>query len=303
MWQDPLTRYALGLSAMFSFYWLCNRFVVSPLYAKNKLSKEYSQLLSTALLYLPSLGILLLFIKDLPASQVSSKGFLAADYVVVFLAQFFAFALMGIISTLEIKLGLVSPQTLKRQNEDNKGIINVLLLTIIVPFLEELTSRKLLGDLLGDSQIGLFLWLSALVFSLIHLQTGRIAVPVGMCYTGFLWAWVYAASGSLLLCTAYHILFNLLMVILPEHLEGKISQKAHGAYYACLALAGITGFAMLAFNFRHFLPPLLSGAGNPLQRIFGNGGFWALAAVCAWSYLYFRGKQALKTKDALPEKS
>ena len=303
MWQDPLTRYALGVSAMFSFYWLCTRFIVSLLYAKNKLSKKYSQLLSMALLYLPGLGLLLLFISGLPASQVSSKGFAAADYLVVFLAQFFAFVLMGLFSVLEVKLGLTSIQILERQNEDNKGILSTLLVTTAVPFLEELLSRKLLGDLLGDGQTGLFLWLSALVFSLIHLQTGRVALPISTFYIGFLFAWVYAMSGSLLLCTAYHSLFNLMMVILPEHLEGKIFQKALRIYYAGLALTGITGFALLVFNVGHFLPPALPGAQNPLQRILSNGGVWTLAAVCAWSYLYFRGKQVLKAKDALPEES
>ncbi|NLZ89631.1 MAG: CPBP family intramembrane metalloprotease, partial [Clostridiales bacterium] len=176
MWNEPITRYTLGVSAMFSLYWLCLRFVVSPLHAKRKLPKESQQLLSTALLYLPGLGIVWLFIKDLPVFQVSPQGFAAVDYVVVFAAQFFALVLMALFSMLEIKLGLVSQQVLEQKNDDNKGI-NALLVLTVIPLLEELLSRKLLGDLLGTDQTGLFLWLSALVFSLIHLQTGRIAVP------------------------------------------------------------------------------------------------------------------------------
>lgn len=63
MWNEPITRYTLGVSAMFSLYWLCLRFVVSPLHAKRKLPKESQQLLSTALLYLPGLVLVWLFIK------------------------------------------------------------------------------------------------------------------------------------------------------------------------------------------------------------------------------------------------
>jgi membrane protease YdiL (CAAX protease family) len=297
MWHEPITRYTLGVSAMFSFYWLCAHFIVSPFLAKHKLPKERQQLLSTALLYLPGLGLLLLFIKDLPVFRVSPQDFGAADYIVVFAAQFFTLVLMGLLSALEIKLGLVSRQALEQQNDDNKGI-NALLVLTVVPLLEEVMSRKLLAELLGSSQTGLFLWLSALVFSLIHLQTGQIAVTVGMFYTGFLWAWVYAGSGSLLLCTAYHILFNLMMVIIPERLKELVSQKAHNIYLACLALMGTTGFVLLAFNAAHFLPPALPDAQSPWQRILGNGGFWVLAAVCVGSYL--RAHQVMKAK---PEES
>ena len=300
MWHEPVTRYALGVSAMFSFYWLCAHFIVSPLLAKRKLPKEKQQLLSTALLYLPGLGLLLLFIRDLPVFRVSPQGFGAADYIVVFAAQFFALVLMGLFTVLEIKLGLVSQQALEQQNDDNKGI-NALLLLTVVPLLEELISRKLPGELLGSSQTGLFLCLSALVFSLIHLQTGQIAVPAGMFYTGYLWAWVYAGSGSLLLCTAYHILFNLMMVIIPERLRETVSQKAHNIYLACLALTGTAGFALLAFNSAHFLPPALPDAQSPWPRIFGNWGVWVLAAVCVGSYL--RVRQVMKAKSGLPEGS
>lgn len=300
MWHEPVTRYTLGVSAMFSFYWLCAHFVVSPLLAKRKLPKESHQLLSTALLYLPGLGLLLLFIKDLPTFQISSQGFVVADYVVVFAAQFFAFVLIALFSILEVKLGLISQQALEQPEDDNKGI-NAFMVMTVVPLLEELMSRKLLGELLGSSQTGLFLWLSALVFSLIHLQTGRIAVAVSMFYTGFLWAWVYAGSGSLLLCTAYHIVFNLMMVFIPERLKEITSQKVHKTYIVSLILVGTVGFVLLAFNSARFLPPALPDAQNPFQRIFGNWGFWVLAAVCAGSYL--RMHQVLKAKSSLPEGS
>jgi membrane protease YdiL (CAAX protease family) len=299
MWHDPITRYTLGVSAMFSFYWLCKRFVVSPLLAKRRLPKESEQMLSTALLYLPGLGLLLLFINDLPVFQVSPQGFVTADYAVVFAAQFFAFMLMALFTALEIKLGLVMPQALQKQKE-GKNALNVLLLLMLVPLMEELLSRKLLGDLLGTGQVRLFLCTSALVFSLLHLQTGRLAVAVGMLYAGFLWAWVYASSGSLLLSTVYHALFNLLMVFIPEHLERKKSDKAHRMYIAGLMLVGTIGFILLASNLAHYLPSGMPDAQSPWQRILGNGGFWVLAAVCALRY--FCGLKMLKAKGTLSEK-
>ena len=293
MWHDPVTRYTLGISAMFGFYWLCKHFIVSPFLARLKPRINISLLLDTALLYLPGLGLLLLFIRNLPVFEISPYSFRTEDYFVALLAQFFAFVLMVPISNLETKFGLVSSQALEKQSEEQSKGINVFLLMIVVPFMEELLFRKMLGDLLGSGQTALFLCLSALVFSLIHLQTGRIAVAIGMFYNGFLWAWVYAGSGSLLLCAALHILFNLMMDFIPNLLK-KTSSKAHGLYFVGLVLAGIAGFVMLVSNLKHYLPPELWDTPNPWQLILANWGIWALVIVCAFSYL--QGHRAQMTK-------
>ena len=301
MWHEPITRYTLGVGAMFSLYWLCNRFIVSPLLEKGRLPKDKKYLVSTALLYLPGLGLLLLFIKDLPAFQVSPQGFGTADYIVVFMAQFFAFVLMVPFTILEIKLGLVTSQAWEQQQKEKSQGLNAVLLILVVPLMEELLCRKLLGDILGNDQAGLFLCMSAIVFSLLHLQTGRIAVAVGMLHTGFLWSWVYVSSGSLLLCTAYHILFNLLMTFIPEYMKKITSEKANGIYTIVLSLIGTTGFVWMMSKSAHFWPPELLDMQNSWQRIFGNWGFWVLAAVCVGSYIL--GNRAMKEKSASPESS
>ncbi len=296
MWHDPITRITLGMSIMFSFYWLCQHFIISPLLASNKLSKDRGLLLGTSLLYIPGLGLLFLLLKDLPKLPLSSQSFTPGNYLLVFFAQFFAFVLMALFSTLEGKLGLIDLQSLKQQKEerDNEGP-GLFLLILVVPFLEELLTRKIPGDLLGPDQLHLFLYTSALLFSLIHLQTGRLAVAAGMFYTGFLWAWVYVASGSLILCTVYHALFNFLMVFLPDYLEKTRDDKVHGLYIAGLSLVGTIAFILLLFKRGHYLPAAQAEADSFFRRVFGNWGFWLLAAVCVLSYLY--ALRARKTKN------
>lgn len=114
-------------------------------------------------------------------------------------------------------------------------------------------TRGLLGARSAGTDILLFLMLSALVFSLIHLQTGRIAVVTGMLWNGLLWAWVYVASGSFLVSALFHGIFNLLATCLPEHLEKKRSEKAMSAYMSALLLAGVVG-GLLWFNRARLLP-------------------------------------------------
>lgn len=298
MWYDPITRYTLGISLMFSFYWLSKRLVVSPLFAAGKLPNKSKNLIDTALLYIPGLGLLLLLIKDMPVLQVVPKNFSVLDYIVVFIAQFFAFALIGLFGIIETKIGLVSIKTLENQTtESNKGI-NAILLFAVVPFLEELLNRQLPSNILGTVDLRLYLYLSAIVFSLLHLQTGRIAVAVGMLYTGFLWAWVYASSGSLILCTVYHMLFNLMMVFIPDYLEK--TKKGHGVYLACLAVMGTIGFLLFVFNFAHYIPPELTDGQSPWLSILGNWGFWVLVVICVFSYFY--ALKNIKAKGKLSDK-
>jgi membrane protease YdiL (CAAX protease family) len=262
MWQETITRYTLGVSIMFSFYWLSKRFIVSPLLDNDKLPKDKKVLLKTILLYLPGLCVMWLLLKSLPVFRVAPKSFTAGNYLVVFFAQFFAFIIMAVFSLLEIKLGLLTPEILEKKEKENYKGLNALLLILIVPLLEELFNRKILGNILGTEHIRLFIYMSALTFSLIHLQTGRIAVAAGTFYVGFLWAWVYAASGSLLLCTLYHGLYNLMMVFIPEYLQETKDKRVHNLFIAGLILAGSIGFMLFTVNMAHYLPTEFSGAQN-----------------------------------------
>lgn len=295
MWQQAITRYALGLGAMFSLYWLGKRFVLSPLLEEGRLPKERKVLLETVWLYLPGLCIMFFLLKDLPTFRMVPKSFTVTNYLVVFFAQFFAFILIAVFSVLEIKLGLLRPELFeKKEKKENKGL-NALLLILVVPFLEELLSRKLLGNVLGGENARFFIYMSALFFSLLHLQTGRIAVATATFYVGFLWAWVYAASGSLLLCALYHSLYNLMMVFVPEYLQERKGKMAHSLWIAGLILAGSIGITLLTVRLPHYLPPEFSQTQSLWQSVFSSWGFWALVAVCFLSYV--SGLKTLREKD------
>ncbi len=81
-------------------------------------------------------------------------------------------------------------------------------------------------------------------------------------------------------------------------LEKMKSQKVRGIYYAVLALVGVTGLLLMVFRASYFLPPKLSGE-NPWRRIFSNGGFLVLIAVCILSY--FLGRWTMKAKSSMQE--
>lgn len=292
--------FTVGVSAMFSFYWVCVRFLLTPMKKKHGWSEQATSFLSLAVLYLPGLLFLWLMIADLPPIPFSPPGMAWGDCLLVFIAQFFSLALMAAVSALEGRVrGKGMDASAKKQLYQKP--YDYLHLLVLVPLMEELLTRGLLGERLAGAGAPTFLFLSALIFSLIHLQTGRLSVPIGMFWNGLLWAWVYWASGSLWMSVLFHGLYNLLATCLPEYLQRRRSEKAMSVYMAVLLLAGTAGAVMVLTQ-----PARFSGGAGPAQwleaagEVLSNPGLWLLAAVCAGSYLLNRRGAAPRTSGALP---
>ncbi len=277
-----IQKYTIGLSLMLSLYWLVNYLVLIP--NKHKFSDVTNTLVRLAVLYIPGLILLYLFINGLPmpVHQETNMGF--GDYFMLWIAQFFAVAIIIPLSAVDLKLGLISD---KHKGEEYKTLAQSLIVIILVPFLEELVARKLLGDHLANLRTNVYLCLSAAVFGLMHLQTGRIAIPLAMVYTGFVWAVVYMSSSSLLLATFYHASFNFFVGYIPQVLQNKSGLKAKSLYMLALLALGIIGFVSLVIttlNIQYILPAHHSLA-NGISIVFSNWGTWLLAAVCIISFV------------------
>lgn len=280
--QDIVLRFTLGMSAMFTFYWFISHVVLRPISRRRAFSRTAKKLCSLLILYLPGLGLLYLFIKDLPMQKLTGLTYGFKDFGIIFLAQNAVIIVIAVITLIEAK---VSKKELKKIDEDTiyDSTLDVALLLLAIPLLEEFVTRKLLADRAGGEHLWLFLLLSALTFSLIHLQTGRIAVAVGMLYSGFLWALIYAASQSLWLSTLYHVANNVLLTFLPEQIKKKVSDKVHNVYIAVIALSGVVGIVLFLMNSSRLLPST-QGLSTHIRRVFMNPGTWLLIAVCMGSF-------------------
>ncbi len=276
--------FTLGLSAMLVLYWVLSDLMIQPFQKKGILSPLKKDLLSIATLYLPGFLLMWLFIGALPVLPLPHHEPAVWDLLILLMAQFFAIILIGLFTFVEVKLtGL--PKEALIPDKTPKSLAQSALIVLLVPVLEEVLARGLLGDRLAAQAPMLFICLSALVFSLMHLQTGRFAVALGMLYTGFLWALAYWLTGSLLYPCLMHILSNLLIYWLPDYLSNQ-SNKAQAPYMALLSLIGLTGFVLFLFNAKRLLASAVSpGLFSALRDIFTNPGIWVLIIVCGFRYL------------------
>lgn len=296
--QEIIIRVTLGISAMFCLYWLCLYGIIKPLKRKRMLSDIAAAWLSAAALYLPGLALFLLITKGIPAGSLQPLNLGVGAYVVVLAAQFFSVFIMMVFSTIEMKLLGSQPADLESAGNPQSGRGQFLIL-LLIPVLEEVLMRKLLGDRAVALGVPLFLVLSAFAFSLVHLQTGRLAVAAAMLYNGFLWAFLYAATGSLVLPVLYHILNNLVLTNVPERLKEKKGSKAHSVFMAGVAVIGVVGFIFLLINKNRYFPESWQAAmGEAWRQIFLSPGAWVLVVCCVLSFMLAK---RFKQMDSMPD--
>lgn len=284
-------KFTLGISVMFTFYFVLTRLILRPLAKKYNFSHTLTTLASTLLLYIPGIPILTIFLSDFPRHVVSGLTYGLKEYVILLLAQLAVIFILAAISLIETKLS--KNLSIEDDKDMYQTVVDVFLLLLLIPFLEELIARKYLGDIAGGAPLWLYLFLSATVFSLIHWQTGRIAVPLGMFYLGFLWALVYAASRNVWLVTGFHLLNNLLLTYIPEQLKRR-SGKWHALYMACLAMSGIVGIVLFIGNRASLLPSEGVHQAGAWRTIFTSRGMWILIAVSVVSFVLRKRDQAIR---------
>lgn len=150
--------------------------------------------------------------------ELWKKGYLTGDarlYSPVSNA-YIAWSLAAGISSIFLVDALMSQLTFLPDWLDNTfelmqtGWMGILCLAVLGPVLEELLFRgAITKELLKRYKPGTAILLSGLLFGIFHLNPAQV---VGACLYGFLFAWLYYKSGSLVPGILLHILNNSLSV-------------------------------------------------------------------------------------------
>jgi membrane protease YdiL (CAAX protease family) len=192
----------------------------------KRLFAEYLLIYNSILVGISTLAaVLLLFLipKSAPARQkIKAKEFLM--YV------FIAFGISwvgGMISKFFINtVYFISGVQLTDRVSAALGFVKpwqaILCSVIIAPFTEEFLFRKVLIDRLYKHGELLAILSSAVFFGLFHQNVYQLVYAFGV---GFLLGFVYCKTGSYLVTTALHMIFNLIGV-LPVFFTNKIAQYA-----------------------------------------------------------------------------
>lgn len=95
----------------------------------------------------------------------------------------------------------------------------ILCTAVLAPILEELFFRKLLIDRMNKYGELAAIVISALLFGLFHQNFSQFFYAFGL---GLVFGYVYCRTGSYLLVTLFHMVFNFVSGVLPTLLSGKV---------------------------------------------------------------------------------
>ncbi len=205
---------------------------------KEKLSVSLSEMIAVVLIYGACALVLFLFLKPLPKIQPAAGILKIQDYIIIFFAQFATVFLNIMFSALEAKIKKQKLSEIKASRPLLKSPVTLVLTIFIVPFMEELICRKILGDAALNLGAYFFIFLSAIIFGMMHILSGRLALPFSMFYLGLLYASLYALTGSLWIPVIYHILYNVLLTLVPEFIE-SMKKPSQAFYMLSLGILGL----------------------------------------------------------------
>jgi len=128
--------------------------------------------------------------------------------------------IVNIVVSSAIALDILPKEWIKLMDQNSDMIISgsqalqILCVGIVGPFAEEVLFRGLiLGGLSRTCNKWLAIIASAIVFGVVHGH------PIGIIYAtclGLLLGWIYLKTGSLISVTLFHIVYNLLSVLMPD---------------------------------------------------------------------------------------
>jgi len=289
----------LGMATGVVFQRILIAFLLPLLKRRSKIKEDHINALLIILSVVSATIILYLFLRPLPTWTIKPTALSPLDYVLVFFAQFL---------TLVINIICISIRSFLRKEKlsENESFSyfstpsKCFLTLIFMPVLEEFISRKIPGDR-AILQGGLFfIFLSALIFAMMHILSREYFLVFSTFYIGLLYAWIYLHSGSVWIVILYHISHNFFLVYLLQTMKNK---KIMNLYFYFLILSGIVSSILLYPRFKQsFSGKELSQTGNILKTIFTHPGtlIYLIASILAVIHIRYTRKDKEKVKNTSP---
>lgn len=177
-------------------------------------SKELLVITNTALsiltLYGVALPIFLLMTKSLPKIKPTKEKMGFLKWLGGFCIAFLAMMTGNYISNmLIIAIESLSGTTLVNPIESaiEQGIVPIIYICLIAPVLEEIFFRKIVCDRLLPLGEGYAVFVSAVLFGLIHQNFYQFAYAF---FVGLIFAFIYVKTGKLIYSMLYHVIINIL---------------------------------------------------------------------------------------------
>ena len=234
--KTALRTVALGIAAMFAVYWIYS-LQIAPRLPIGDFARSLTALLS---LYGLGLGLFLLIIKGLPNSEIGPGKAPFSTVAICFLLQFTALMAMSIL------VNVVSIATGKDMNMEVDALkpVNLFLLLIFNPVVEEFVFRKLFAKKLLRHGQGFYIFASSLCFAIVHSVSIGLPQVLYTFLLGLIWSYLYVRTGKLWIPIVLHALSNLFGGVLPAIMQNcsDIALTVYSMGMMLLAVAGLVCF-------------------------------------------------------------
>ncbi len=186
-------------------------------------------------------------------------------------------------------LNIPVSDTMNQQVASTGVIANFFLLVLLAPILEEIIFRKILIDRTVTDKPVIAVFVSALLFGLIHCNIYQFFYAT---FIGFVLGIVYVKSGKLSYTIFLHSSFNLIYGFLPSTLQ---TLNVGAIPILTVSLASVCIFYLIGFSFlfkqaktnNGYITSLFKGINDNLADIMLNKGI--LSAFIISSILYLIG--------------
>lgn len=154
--------------------------------------------------------------------QLEKKKMSVKDFVVVFLICMAATYLFNIVSNvITYIIGLIKQSPVVNPLDTVVGdnlVLQVLVLCVAAPIVEELIFRKLLLDRLRPYGDKIAIWVTALAFALLHGNLSQVLYALAL---GMIFAYVVLRTNDVRYTIALHLIINLLgSTVMPMMVAG-----------------------------------------------------------------------------------
>ncbi len=183
-----------------------------------------NNVLSMISIYCIGLPVFLALSHSLPRLRPEKKkmkvgswfGGLCVTAAAMYIGNYVSTLILGVMETF---LGTVPENPVVEATEANGVIVTLIFTCILAPILEELFFRKVVCDRLIPLGEGYAIFVSAVLFGLMHQNLYQFAYAF---LSGALFALIYVKTGKLIYSTLYHIIINTLGGIVAPWITSNI---------------------------------------------------------------------------------
>lgn len=236
--RQKVSRIAYAISAMYGLYW----FYVAVIAPNLNISNQSKNLIGYIVMYGLGLALLYRFTPDRhPFAKPSDKLSLSKIWHLSALICF-GVTLLMFLSVFEF---FVFKQIPVAPAFDFQDGFQLMILLLFSPWVEELVFRQWIGKQLLDQDESLYLFVSATFFSFVHIPVASLKMVIVMFYLGWILAWIYAKTRSLITVTIFHSGFNLIAGFLNQWVEQHLPPWVSVLYIVSINFIGLLGLIIL----------------------------------------------------------